>query len=242
MLDPLLDTSEPFAPTHSALVAKHRGSCPAPLKYETWLENTTVAWNSYALAGPNEEALDAYLTRMGGLVDDTSADFIATMEAAATLPRSTLSVADEFAIGVQVLGAMWSDVRFGSPPCEARERLDAYIRALALHGARAGAPGHTGGIDPNHATDLHLLHHLADGAIVLTTDTRLIQLVMDSESVQAPWLRTPSEVLLGKLPKGPPFGWNARRQRDLESRRTKASLEALKREAERLFPSKQASR
>jgi hypothetical protein len=52
---------------------------------------------------------------------------------------------------------------------------------------------------------MHLLTHLYGSCYVVTADYRLIRKVDDSLTVQAPWGRTPGELLTDPLPRGVPW-------------------------------------
>jgi hypothetical protein len=102
-------------------------------------------------------------------------------------------------------------------------RLDAMIAKLAT--MIFNAPQRP---TPNDAEDLSLLEHLAEGVILLTADYRFIAAVDATGSIQAPFLRSPWEILDGRVPEGPPWGpaamaaWNAHNQR---TRKSLAQLE-----------------
>jgi hypothetical protein len=84
---------------------------------------------------------------------------------------------------------------------------------MALHAVLSGErlSGRRRQAEPNHAIDLHLLHHLGEGLVLATRDYELVELVDMSGSFQAPWVRTIGEVVLGRAPVGPPFSANARK-------------------------------
>jgi hypothetical protein len=107
-----------------------------------------------------------------------------------------------------------------------RARFDAYSRLLDLHFERAysravgNRPAHT----PNHAIDVNLLQHLADGLIVVTRDYELIEEVDATGSVQAPWVRTVGELIAGRIPAGPPFALGAKRAAAKHKARNRSDL------------------
>lgn len=96
----------------------------------------------------------------------------------------------------------------------AAERLDARIAtaALRLHAAAKGArmPKR------NDGADVSLTIHLGDASFLLSDDQRLIDIVDQSGTYQAPWVRRSKEV--DDLPEGPPWGESARRQAQLFER------------------------
>jgi hypothetical protein len=91
-----------------------------------------------------------------------------------------------------------------------QERYHCYFRLAAQHAYRS-ATGVGRPTQENDSEDLQLTMHLADDAIVLTRDFALIEQVDETESFQAPWVRSLGEVLDGRVPEGKPWGRSARR-------------------------------
>lgn len=111
------------------------------------------------------------------------------------------------------------------PP--APQRYDAYFRVAARDAVLNGRGEDSGGLDPNDADDMALLHHLAHPAFIATWDLNFLATVDKSGTYQAPWVRTLGELLTDPLPKGVPWGATAARAaRDL-NRRTRAELREL---------------
>lgn len=88
------------------------------------------------------------------------------------------------------------------------ERLDAHVATVAyrmLEGERGSRLP-----KENDGADVHLTQHLAEGAVLVTNDERLIDIVDRSGTYQAPWVRRLDE--LESLPEGLPWGEGARQQ------------------------------
>jgi hypothetical protein len=112
------------------------------------------------------------------------------------------------------------------------------LHAERAHGRSVGRyPMHT----TNHAIDLNLLQHLADGLIVVTRDYELIEEVDACGTVQAPWVRTVGELLAGRVPGGPPFAYHARRAKLKHRRRNRDGLRRLEEQGETLARTEAAS-
>ena len=122
------------------------------------------------------------------------------------------------------------------PAPGAKERFDAYRKLSRSHSESAydRATGRARAHEENDAIDLNLLHHLAEGEIILVTrDCRLVESVDKCGTVQAPWVRTVGEVLSGQIPTGPSFGENARRETDRHRPRRRKDLQQLDAEQEK---------
>lgn len=88
------------------------------------------------------------------------------------------------------------------------ERFDAHI-ATVTYRLREGDLG-TGSPRENDGADLHLTQHLAEEVVLVTRDQRLIDVVDNARTYQAPWVRHPDD--LEDLPHGEPWGESARQQ------------------------------
>jgi len=96
---------------------------------------------------------------------------------------------------------------------DAAERLDAHLAAEALEGLHAAkkTPNRAKPKE-NDAEDFQMLQHIAFPSFVATKDVRLIGLVDESGTHQAPWVRTMVELIEDELPDGKPWGSTAREQ------------------------------
>ncbi|WP_438036991.1 hypothetical protein [Sorangium sp. So ce204] len=101
-------------------------------------------------------------------------------------------------------------LRFGSHYHERPERFDAQLRVMFLLIIRAAR--HQGKQpQPNDIEDVGMLGCIAAPAFLATSDVRLLSLVDESDSYQAPWVRTVPELLTAELPRGVPWGESAKR-------------------------------
>jgi len=233
----LLDREEPIAPTHAGVILTVGGRIAdaPPFDLAFWRANITAAWNALAdetnpIPAPALESL----RRIASYVEDTGADFVRTMAFGVGPDRTDVfDGVDErqFArLCADDMGRLWSRMYLvPDDGPDIRERFDAWMRVSGLHGRRAHerATGRRRRFEPNHATDLTLLHHLAEGLPLVTRDYELIEEVDASGSFQAPWVRTPGEVVEGRLPLGLPFGQNGRKALAQHRRRRRADLHAL---------------
>ena len=123
-------------------------------------------------------------------------------------------------------------------PVGVETRWDAYVQVQRVHALQSFARTNAQApkIQPNHAIDLNLLQHLAEGAFLLTEDVELIELVDASGSNQAPWVRTVPEMLISKLPKGPPFLQHARNAARKHRPRTRPHLQDLREQTSKMKP------
>jgi hypothetical protein len=101
------------------------------------------------------------------------------------------------------------DLHIGMPG-GAVERLDAASRVFVRHVIAAGYHGRLP--ESNDYEDFRLLLHLAVPVFLVTNDTRLVKLVDETRSFQAPWVRTLAQMQARDLPTGVPWGSDARRQ------------------------------
>jgi hypothetical protein len=88
----------------------------------------------------------------------------------------------------------------------AAERLDGHIRVTALR-LHLGALG-TRMPKKNDGADAALTIHLGEGYVLVTNENPLVDLVDQSKTFQAPWVRRMND--LDDLPEGPPWGESAR--------------------------------
>lgn len=95
-----------------------------------------------------------------------------------------------------------------SLPGGAGERLSGWCHLQALHAVRTvlGNPP-----TENDREDLRLLQVLGAPVFVVTNDRKLIDKVLKSGSHQAPWVRTPEQMLHDELPRCLPWGTHAHR-------------------------------
>jgi hypothetical protein len=111
---------------------------------------------------------------------------------------------------VVVLARRFADDLHVGMPGGAGERLDAASRVFVKHVIIAGYHGRLP--QPNDYEDFRLLLHLAVPVFLVTNDKRLVKLVDETRSFQAPWVRTLAEMQARDLPTGVPWGSNARGQ------------------------------
>jgi hypothetical protein len=110
--------------------------------------------------------------------------------------------------------AMWRHVREMHPargmrPPPPQERFNAYLRVAADQLLKTGSETETAAA--NDAQDLLQLTHVGEVAIFVTQEKKILRLVDQSGTFQAPWIRTLAEVLTERLPRGRPWGRHARR-------------------------------
>jgi hypothetical protein len=75
-----------------------------------------------------------------------------------------------------------------------------------------------------------MAQHIAEGVFVATDDLRFIVNDVDqTASFQAPWVRTPWELLVAELPTGLPWGRNAKKARQRHQPRTVDALKEIER-------------
>jgi len=79
----------------------------------------------------------------------------------------------------------------------------------------------------NDVEDLALLQHLADDVILVTGDHRSIVALDETGSMQAPFVRSPWEIVEGIVPDGPPWGLTAAEALAGHIPRTLDSLQAV---------------
>ena len=98
---------------------------------------------------------------------------------------------------------------------EAQERLDAQLCSVAyrVHQVKWGARSPK----KNDGADLSLPIHIGEDCFLLTREWKLVDLIDESRTYQRPWVRRPDD--LDDLPKGPPWGDNARQQSLMFQRR-----------------------
>jgi hypothetical protein len=97
----------------------------------------------------------------------------------------------------------------GMQPPSGEERFNAYMRVMGEYLLRTGRGGATAAA--NDAQDVLQLQHIGEGAFFMTRERKILKLVDQSRTFQAPWVRTLVEVLTERLPRGSPWGRHARR-------------------------------
>lgn len=88
----------------------------------------------------------------------------------------------------------------------AAERLDGHVRNFVVR-LQAAARGRRMPKE-NDGADLSLMAHLGEGHVLLTDERQLVDVVDESDTYQAPWVRRLDD--LDELPEGPPWGESAR--------------------------------
>lgn len=112
-------------------------------------------------------------------------------------------------------------------------RLDGYISRLAA--MTFGVPELP---TENDVEDLSLLQHLADDVVLVTDDRRSILAIDETGSMQAPFVRSPWEILEGIVPDGPPWGLGAWEAATGHAPRTRDTLKALEATARPKLPAR----
>lgn len=218
----------PLAASHGPLLRKLGGRLRGQedLTFEEWNERAQATWREFAALPNNPTPGVAFGEGSAQYVEETGDDYLSTMGAAAALGEATemdlLIFKKLYPFAPSIADDM--DMAPNSPP--ARELFDAYLRTQMLHAMRASAraSGKMRAAEANDAMDLNMLQHLADGLLLITKDYLLIETVDESESFQAPWVRTVGEVLLGHYPQGLPRGDSARDAMREHTPRTRAML------------------
>lgn len=88
----------------------------------------------------------------------------------------------------------------------ATERIDAHVRTMAFR-LQVASKGQRMP-KRNDGVDLALVAHIGAGCFVLTNEWKLVDIVDQAGTVQAPWVRRLDD--LDDLPEGPPWGESAR--------------------------------
>ncbi|WP_437981389.1 hypothetical protein [Sorangium sp. So ce117] len=211
--------------------------------YVEWLRLAQLAWSEICSGKPLSSDARGYVDRIAAYVDDIGSHFIETSAMAASLGELTEG---ELALA-RYFGRFMDDIvnRIRIPGhISAADRFDAHYRLRELHGQRAHAraTGHRSAHTENHAIDLNLMQHLAEGLIVVTRDYEIIEEVDACGTVQAPWVRTVGELLEDRVPAGPPFAYNARRRAAKHGARRRADLHIIDQRAEKVAREEQASK
>ncbi len=243
-LSGLLVGVPPIAPTHTPLVDKLGGEIVGgpKLPYSTWLRVMRTVWSELSSGGSLSPEIAAYVERNDRYVKETGTDFVETSKTIAAFGEPTPADLEFWAEIPRTLFSIVDRIRLPHG-ISAADRFDAFCRLLDLHGERAfdRAVHRRPAMTENHAIDLNLLQHLADGLIVVTRDYEFIEEVDASQTIQAPWVRTVGELLLGMIPTVEPFPENAGRSAQHRAARTRASLAALDQEGDRLARADEAT-
>jgi hypothetical protein len=237
-LSNLLNGTPSFAPTHTPLIHKLGGrhrELPL-LSFPSWANDMQIVWEAISKSSdqPLAPAVISKINLAGEYVKETGVDFVETSHAMARSGSLEEHGLDLFRAMDDLIPDMFDDIWLPAPG--AKERFDAYRKLSRSHSESAydRATGRARAHEENDAIDLNLLHHLAEGEIILVTrDCRLVESVDKCGTVQAPWVRTVGEVLSGQIPTGPSFGENARRETDRHRPRRRKDLQQLDAEQEK---------
>jgi hypothetical protein len=196
-----------FGPARDAVYAKHNRVLPTRWKVLSQASNDEV-WRREAAS-------------LNDSIDRNATDVRGAAEAVRGLPKPSEPVSKLRGWTISDLSRTVS-LRYG-----AQERLHAFGACLAqmIYGAAGATPA------TNDSEDIQLLQHLAGDVIVLTSDYRFIERVDRTGSFQAPYVRTPWEVLLRDIPPGPPWGRCARRAKQNHTPRDRPTLVAMEKDA-----------
>jgi len=244
-LSDFFDGSVPLAPTHAALVDKLGGRVNGieKLDFAPWLVRARATWRELAGVGDAFSQFASFARDTADYVAETGQEFVDTVAAAAELGEPS---AHDIALAKQmskVIPSIVDDIELpdGISPAE---RFDAYTKVQELHLFRAydRSVGRLRSVEPNHAIDINLLQHLAEGLLLVTRDYELIEDVDATGSAQAPWVRTMGELLLGRYPAGLPFGYGAIVARRKHCARRRAQLARYDEEGARLVREWESSR
>jgi uncharacterized membrane protein len=178
------------------------------------------------------------------LIQDGEADFMTTLGEARANEHAralvALGVTDLDGLTRRLATALQMPIYV---PGGVQERFHLYFSLLALHPARAilaeylKKQGKEPRFDSNSHHDTSVAQHLAEGVFVVTDDRRFIVSDVDvTNSFQAPWVRTPWELLEVDLPEGPPWGRGAKRAREKHARRTIPALKDIEASAREHLP------
>lgn len=239
-LGAVLDPAERIAPTHATLVDKLGGridglAIASVGQYATWKRargSTLDGWTrETSLNDLDPHAINV----VKGMVDEGERDFTESLREARRIAGQ--GVDDVQALMRRTANSLHMPIHLEGG---VHERLHLYFSLLGLHGARAvlfdalAKKGRSPRFDPNSSHDTNIAQHLAEGVFIVTDDRRFIVDDVDATgSFQAPWVRTPWEMLTAELPHGFPWGRGAKRIRD---RHTPRTIDGL-REIERLYRS-----
>jgi hypothetical protein len=238
----VLDPQERIAPTHAVLIDKLGGYVEGVASagyYKTWRAAQGTTLDDWTHETTIHDLNQDTVRSLRALVDDRERDFVATMtrgrassEARALvdagiddLATVTRRLTSTLIMPIHVTGGV-------------QERFHLHFSLLALHGARAAlfeslrAKGLPPKLDPNSTHDTNLAQHLAEGVFVATDDLKFIVNDVDATgSFQAPWVRTPWELLTVELPVGLPWGRAAKRARQEHVPRTIDGLREVEQHA-----------
>lgn len=229
---PYIDAHFPLLPTGRQLVALVGGNVRDNVdpQLEYFMEWTRETWR-YLVSG---DVPEEWWARGAFAGDLTMGDHRRMWEALREMTPDIFPVAPALpmAQAFRRIAAEFLEVaaRMESMPGNVQSRKHAFYVVAALHVVRAHqAPG-SYSRDPNTAEDIDLLQHLATPAVLATRDFELIEFVDESQSHQAPWVRTIGEILVDGAPPGVPWGKNAHREKARFRRRSRPELVALEHE------------
>jgi hypothetical protein len=209
----LFDGPVRFAPTHGALVDKLGGTMVGidPLPFMPWLASARATWDELVAGIAIGTTPLSFSKPTAEYVEETGDDFLATMESAAALGQPTAGDLEMTDVLRRLAPPVIEHIRLPQSMSSA-ERFDGYTRLLVrrVTQAHARSRGDLRRAQANDAIDTNLLHHLADGLLIVTQDYGFVEEVDATRSPQAPWVRTVGELLLGRRPAGLPFGYGAR--------------------------------
>lgn len=232
----------PLRPTHAPLVNMLGGRLVRELAgmdfpFQPWLERQQWIWRGIVTGEPYPPELLEAIEEQSAYVKDSGESFVRTVSWMGSLGSPTEEEEELTRALWKLLPPVISCVHLDHP-IGPEARWDAYVQVQRVHALQSFARANSQApkIQPNHAVDLNLLQHLAEGAFLLTEDVELIELVDASGSPQAPWVRTVPEMLIGGLPKGPPFLQHARRAAKKHRPRTRQHLQGLREQATHLRP------
>ena len=236
----VLDPNERIAATHTVLIDKlggHVDGLPTAGHYKTWRAAQGSSLDGWTRDTKIDDLNADTLQSFKRLVEEGEDDFAATFmrkrvseEARALLEAG---VEDLVTLTRRLTTNMFLPIHVKSG---VQERFHLYFSLIALHGARAAlfehlqARGTSPRFDPNSAHDTNLAQHLAEGMFIATDDLKFIVNDVDATgSFQAPWVRTPWELLTIGLPAGLPWGRDSKRAREHHVPRTIDGLKEIER-------------
>ena len=228
----------PLAPTHAALVDKLGGRVEgiSGLRFRPWLLRAQATWSELAGTGDQFSQILSFVQETADYVTQSGEDFVNTVSTAAAFGEPS---ENDIAIAKRISKFIPSivDQIYLPNGVSPAERFDAYTRVQELHLFRAydRSVGRLRAAEPNHAVDINLLQHLAEGLLLVTRDYELIEDVDASGSVQSPWVRTIGELILGRYPIGLPFGYGALVARRKHHARKRTQLARYDQEGESLM-------
>ena len=234
----VLDPEERIAPTHDVLIDKlggHIEGLPTAGHYKTWRAAQGCTLDGWTRETKLDELNPNTLQSLKKLVNESEDDFVATLKRTRVSEEARALVdagIDDVTIATRrVTTKMFLPIHVRGG---VQERYHLHASLLALHGVRAAlferlqARGATPRFDKNSAHDTNLAQHVAEGVFVATDDLKfIVNDVNVTESFQAPWVRTPWELLTADLPVGLPWGRDSKRAREKHVPRTVDGLKEI---------------